>query len=144
MVFEYKLQNILGLKEKLEEQKKIEFGKAMLYLNQQEQLLCQLTLSQDRIIQTFHQKKGASLYAKELKELNQEIQFYEREKKLQKQIVIHAKKEVEIKREALNQALIERKTYEKLKEFAFEAYQEEEKEKSQKQLDEIISFKYSG
>jgi flagellar FliJ protein len=45
-------------------------------------------------------------------------------------------------KERVKKALQERKTYEILKEKAYEAYMEEEKQAETKTVDEIVSFKY--
>ena len=138
--FTFKLQSILNLKEKLEEQKKIELGNATTYLIQQEALLKTLQSSLEDLIDELYGKNGKSVYAKELVKLNVAIKYYEEEIQNQKEVILKAQKMVEQKREALNKALIEKKTFEKLKEFALEKYFLEEQLQANKQLDEIISY----
>lgn len=138
--FKFKLQSILNLKEKMEEQKKIELGKATTYLVGQEAILKKYQISLGDLTQELHGKSGKSVYAKELLQLNHAIKYYEEEIHHQKEIIIKAKEVVEQKREALNKALIEKKTYEKLKEFALEKHLQEEQLLSNKQLDEVISY----
>jgi len=53
-------------------------------------------------------------------------------------------KEVEVAREHLNEAMKERKTFEKLKEKAFEKFVAEENQKEQKEVDELVSYRYGA
>lgn len=138
--FNFKLQSILNLKEKMEEQKKIELGKATTYLINQEAILKKYQISLGDLTGELYGKKGKSVYAKELVRLSTAIKYYEEEIHNQKEVINKAKEVVEQKREDLNRALIEKKTYEKLKEFALEKYLQEEQLISNKQLDEVISY----
>ena len=47
-------------------------------------------------------------------------------------------------REHLNEAMKERKTCEKLKEKAFEKFVAEENQKEQKEVDELVSYRYGA
>ncbi|PKM95711.1 MAG: flagellar export protein FliJ [Firmicutes bacterium HGW-Firmicutes-1] len=138
--FTFKLQNVLGIKEKIEEQKKIELGNAMIYLAKQEEIFSAHKDALNLHIQTFNEKNGKSVLAKELIELNGYIKYYKDAIQFQKNIINEAKEMVEMKREALNKALIEKKTYEKLKELALENHLLEEQAQNNKQTDELNSY----
>lgn len=138
--FAFKLQSILNLKEKVEEQKKIELGNATTYLMQQETTLKKYQISLGDLTRQLYETSGRYVNAKELVRLNHAIKYYEDEIKKQKDMVFKAKEKVEEKREALNKALIEKKTFEKLKEFELEKYLQEEQLINNKQLDEVISY----
>lgn len=138
--FTFKLQNILNIKEKIEEQKKIELGNAIIYLNLQEDILCSYKEALKNHFQAFNEKNGKNILAKELVELSGYIKYYEEEIQRQKKVIEEAKEMVELKREILNKALIERKTYEKLKELALENHLLEEKALSNIQTDEVNSY----
>mgnify|MGYP002459847355 CR=1 FL=1 len=56
-------------------------------------------------------------------------------------VVKQKEKEVEVAREHLNEAMKERKTFEKLKEKAFEKFVAEE---NQKEVDELVSYRYGA
>ena len=58
-------------------------------------------------------------------------------------IVKQCEKEVEVARRRLNEAMKERKTFEKLRERAFEKYKLEENLREQKEVDELVSYRYS-
>jgi len=57
-------------------------------------------------------------------------------------VIKQREKEVEVAREHLNEAMKERKTYEKLREKAFDEFKVEENKKEQKEIDELVSYRY--
>jgi flagellar FliJ protein len=67
------------------------------------------------------------------------IKMYRQQQKL---VVIQREKEVEVARQRLREAMRERKTFEKLREKAFEAFLEEENSKERKEVDELVSYRY--
>lgn len=142
-IFRFKLQSVLSIKGKIEEQKKIELGNAMIFLNTQIEFLNQLIEKQNGLVAIFNEKNGKRILAKELIELSASIKYYDEARLDQQKVIKKAEEMVEEKRVALNVALMERKTYEKLKEIALENYMKEEQADSFRQLDEIVSYKYS-
>jgi flagellar FliJ protein len=67
------------------------------------------------------------------------IKMYRQQQKL---VVLQREKEVEVARVRLSEAMRERKTFEKLREKAFEAFLEEESRAEQKEVDELVSYRY--
>ena len=59
-------------------------------------------------------------------------------------MVIQRQKEVDVARNKLEEAMKERKTFEKLKEKAFAKFIVEENKKEQKEVDEIVSYRYGS
>ncbi len=59
-------------------------------------------------------------------------------------VVLQRQKDVEAARELLNEAMKERKTYEKLRERAFEEFKLEENRKEQKEIDELVSYRFGA
>ena len=57
-------------------------------------------------------------------------------------MVKQREKEVDVAREHLNEAMKERKTFEKLREKALEAFLAEENLREQKEVDELVSYRY--
>ena len=53
-----------------------------------------------------------------------------------------AEKNVELARSKLNQVMIERKTYEKLREKAFEEFKQEVAYEENRMVDELVSYNY--
>ena len=58
-------------------------------------------------------------------------------------VVENEERNVELARKKLEFAMIERKTYEKLKENEFEKYKQEMQKKEGVETDELVSYKYS-
>ena len=142
MKFQYKFQSVLNIKEKLEQQRKIELGNAMTALKQEEELLIDIHQRRMGYEDSFYEKRGLRIKASDLSELNAAIKYYNEAYQWQETQVKRAQREVEQRREALKQALSERKTYEKLKERAYESYIEEEKLIENKLVDEVTVYKY--
>ena len=69
------------------------------------------------------------------------IKMYVKEQQL---IVIACEEEVRQARERLNEAMKERKIYEKLREKAFEEFIQEENKREQKEIDELVSYRYGN
>jgi flagellar FliJ protein len=64
--------------------------------------------------------------------------------KLQQVEVKKAEQQLEAARIRLNDAMVERKTHENLKEKAFEAFMLEYEAEQRKEIDELVSFKYNN
>ena len=63
---------------------------------------------------------------------------------LQKIVIANQQKKVEQARKKLDEAMKERKTYEKLKENAFEVFKQEVNAEEQKEIDELVSFRFGN
>ena len=59
-------------------------------------------------------------------------------------VVKRCEKEVEIAREKLTEAMKERKIFEKLREKAFDEFMKEEGRREQKEVDELMSYRYGA
>ena len=141
--FVYSMENILKIKVKLEEQKRMVLGRAMsvyqLALKQQDDLVAKLNFYRDQ----FMNQSASRLNGSQLRQLNEQVAYYERSLAHQKLVVEKALAQVEKAREALKEALEEKKIQEKLKEKALERFMEEEKMAEQKVLDEIVGYRYA-
>lgn len=142
--FVFNLQNVLNIKEKMEDQKKIELGNANRELQFQQQKLNQLVIEKEKFINEFHKKKGTKIKARDLSKVNTAIKYYLDKITEQKELVNNAKNKVKIKREELKAAVVEKKTYERLKEKALLDFMEEIKSEENKIVDEIVSYKYNS
>lgn len=138
------MQNILNIKEKIEEQKRMELGRAMMAYQSEvdEERRIQLVLK--NTIDEFVAGQKEAHPVSDFVRLNNNVNFYENALKEQKLKVLKAYKVVEIRREALKIALQEKQIQEKLKEKAYDAFLEEEKMKEQKILDEVVSYRYAS
>ncbi len=141
--FIYRMQSILNIKEKMEEQAKMEFGQARIRLTEEEERLQRLY---DR--RKAYLAEGADLRQKVLDQL--ELQENEEALRYIKIAITEQKKEVrraeialEKAREKLREYMIERKTHEQLKESAFEQFKTELGKEESKEVDELVSYVYS-
>lgn len=167
--FIFKMQNILDIKFRLEDQAKTAYGEARAKLNQEEKVLQEFEdkkvfyeqLTRSLIHQDPEGMNNNLIIANEKESENKvttsrrlnllEIKTHENaiettkyHIKVQKIKVKQAEHELEIARDKLNKAMIERKTYEKLKENAFEEFKKEIDAEERKEIDELVSFKFNN
>lgn len=138
--FVYRMQSILDVKLKMEEQAKQAFAAAKIKVDEEQAKLEQL--------QT--RKTGYEQRAREL--LLQKLDFLEIEANhnaidrmdefiaLQRQHVKQAEEQLEEAQEALTQVRMERKAQEVLKEKAFEEFKQELNRAESKEIDELTSY----
>lgn len=140
--FIFSLQNILNIKEKLEEQAKNEYSQANLLLQEaivrREQLEARMEEEKRRLQEDI----SASLNVRKIREREEAVEIFRMYVRQQILVVMQREKEVEVARERLNEAMKERKTYEKLREHAFEKFRLEENLREQKEVDELVSYRY--
>lgn len=141
--FIYKMQNILGIKLKLEEQAKSDYGTAKAKLNEEEEKLNRLYRKKENYQQELTGKMTSSLNIKDILQLEDAIEIVKYNIGIQKIAVRNAKMQVDAARIKLNEAMVERKTQEKLKENAFEEFKIEVNAEERKEVDELVSYKYS-
>lgn len=141
--FIYRMQSILDIKVKLEEQAKTEFAAAKLRLDEEEEKLQILTdrklgyEEQGRIL------RRDSLKVMEIMENKEAISRMEEFILFQTKMVTQAQEELEEARIRLQEAMKESKTQEKLREKAFDEFIHEENAKEAKEIDELTSYTHS-
>lgn len=140
--FIYRMQSILNIKEKLEEQARMDFAQANMRLAAEEEKLQQL---KDRKL--FYEEEGRRLQQDALKvtDILENQNAIERMKEFIAEQLLAVKKAeeaVEIARLALMEAMLETKTQHKLKEKAFEEFMREENTREAKEIDELTSYTY--
>ena len=138
------MENILRIKLKLEDQAKISYANARNRLNTEEEKL--LALRQKKASYEDEQRNlnGSKLDLFKLKELSQSIEIMKINIKEQRAVISMAEQRLEVARIRLNDAMIERKTQEKLKEKAWQEYMKEFEAEEQKEIDELNSFNYGS
>ncbi len=141
--FNYRMENILRIKERLEEQKRLILGQAMVLLQEARDQHQELQNRLDIHLAEFYGKKRGRTNAMDLRRMSEQVAYYERQLGEHQKVVDAAVKDVSEKRQALKEALEERKIQEKLKERALERYLEEEKLKEQQLLDEVVGYRYA-
>lgn len=142
--FIFKMNNILDLKYKLEEQEKINYGNARIKLTQEENKL--KALEEQKIVYENHYRilLQSRLNVREIRNNQVAIETMKDFIKKQKIAVVKAEKALEVARIRLNKAMVERKTYEVLKDKAFEQFKKEVDATEQKEIDELVSYKFNS
>lgn len=140
--FKYKMQSILNIKLKLEEQVKMDFAAKMRTLNEEEEKLSVIQKRKHLFDLEGKKLRSEKLDILKLKENNEAIKILSEETEKQKECVEKAKKNVELVREQLRVAMQERKTQEKLSENAFEVFKKEINAQESKEVDELTSYTY--
>lgn len=140
--FVYRMQSILNIKEKMEEQAKQAFANARMQLNVEEERLQRL---QQRRIQ--YLAEGAVLRQElldplKLRENVAALDYIKMAIAEQRVRVKRAQEALERARITLQEYQIERKTHEQLKEAAFEEFKEELAKEESKEVDELVSYVY--
>lgn len=142
--FIYKMESILGIKYKMEDQAKIAYGNARLKLMEEEERLFSLN---KKLVTYQLQLKGLmseSLNVVKINQCREGIEVIKLAIKKQHMVVKKAEQLVEAKRISLNSCMLERKTHEKLKEKAFDDFILDYEAKQRVEIDELVSFKYNS
>ena len=142
--FSFKLEGILSIRLKLEEQAKMEFGNARARLNEEEEKLDGLENRKLGYENEMREVMLEKLDVKKINSLHAAIEVMKDKIKTQKLAVKRAENQVELARIRLNTAVQERKTIEKLKEKEFEEYMKEYNAEESKQVDELVSYRFGS
>lgn len=142
--FRFPMENILNMKEKLEEQAKNEYGQANARLLREQEKLDRLTERLEDAKQKLRDVLHEVLSVKEIRRKEDAVEIIKTYVMQQFLVVKRCEKEVEVAREKLTEAMKERKIFEKLREKAFEEFMKEEGHKEQKEVDELMSYKYGA
>lgn len=140
--FIFKMESILSVKEKLEEQAKAEYSIEIIKLRQEEEKLEELENRKNAYQTRLYEAVMDTLNISEIKILEDSVENIKYNIKLQLIVIANQQKNVDTAREKLDNAMKERKTYEKLKEKAFEEFKEQINAEEQKEINELVSFRF--
>lgn len=140
--FIYKMQNLLSIKLKLEEQAKNTFGEAKARLNREEEKLSGLKKQKKNYEEQLSVSIAGKLDIREIRRTEEAIEIMKYRIRMQSIAVTTAMQQLELARVKLNEAIQERKIQENLREQAFLTFMEELKREEQKEVDERVSFMY--
>lgn len=140
--FIYRMQNILNLKIKTEDQAKQEFMVANQRLREEEEKREALQKRKENYEIQARRFLTQKLQVDKIRETNEAILRMDEFIYHQEEKVEEAKEVVKQKSEKLAQLMQERKAQEKLKEKAFENFVKEENAREGKEIDELVSFTY--
>lgn len=140
--FQYRMQSILNIKLKMEEQARMQFAQAQAKLNEEE---AKLKALYDR--KSVYESELKELLLKKLdllkiEELQNAIMRMEEFITMQQREVDKAARALEKEREKLTAVMVERKSHEKLKENAFEQFLQDLNSAESKEVDELTSYTY--
>lgn len=140
--FVFKLKNILDIKQKLEDQAKIAYSQANAKLRQEEEILQSLLMQR-----TMYEKRAVDLVkgtisVRDIRENKQAIDVMKSRIRTQMMAVRAAENQVEAARLKLKEVMIERKTFDKLREHAFEEFKQEVAYEENQAINELVSYTY--
>lgn len=141
--FIFKMQNILEIKRKLEDQAKSVYAEALHALEIERGKLQELEEKKEFYEDRLTDMMLESLHIHEICRMENAIEIMKY--KIQEQLVAVTKAErvVENARQALHAAMVDRKTYEKLREKEFEAFKLEVNAQEKKEIDELVSYQFT-
>lgn len=134
----------MNVKYKLEGQEKIAYANAQAQLRREEEKLRHFKDRRQFYENKMRGKMEEKLDVRALYECNQGIEVMKLAIQEQKKNVEVAQKGVDKAQERLNEAMKERKTYEKLRENAFEEFVKELNAQESKEIDELVSYNYAS
>lgn len=140
--FIYRMQSILDIKGKLEEQAKMDFAAARIRLDEEEEKLVFLKNRKEEYEDQGRTLQKDSLKVMEIIKNRDAISTMKEFIAAQQGAVLKAEKQLEAARSKLQTAMQESKTQEKLKEKAFEDFVREENAREAKEIDELVSYTY--
>ena len=140
--FQYRMQNILNLKQKIETQEKIAFSLANARLLEEQEKLSALMLRKADYENQLKEMTSGTLSIRDIKICKESINAMKSRIRDQLIEISKAQREVEIARKRLDDVMKERKTHEKLREKAFEQFKQELLAEESKETDQLVSFTY--
>lgn len=140
--FQYRMQSILNIKLKMEEQAKMQFAQAQAKLNEEEAKLQKLIDRKNQYEADLKDLLQAKLELLKIEEMQNAVMRMEEFIVLQQREVDKASKVLEKEREKLKEVMVERKSHEKLKENAFEQFMQDLNSAEGKEIDELTSYTY--
>ncbi|WP_075679100.1 flagellar export protein FliJ [Roseburia sp. 831b] len=142
--FQYRMQNILDVKLKIESQAKIAYGIANAKLEEEQMKLQKLIIRRAGYEQQAKELMMGNIDIQEVRNCRKAIDTMKSLIRTQMMQVHVAEKNLEAARKRLNDVMVERKTHEKLKEKAFETFKQELQYAENKEIDELVSYTYHG
>ena len=140
--FTYRMQNILDIKIKLENQAKFAYATASRQLAEEQEKLREILMRRAGYERKSKELVNGTLDIQEIRECKRAIDVMKSLQRAQMMKVHAAEKTLEMARIELNRVMVERKTHEKLRERAFEEFKQEIAQAESKEIDELVSYNY--
>lgn len=140
--FRYRMQSILNIKYQLENQAKMDLGRAQVRLMEEEEKLQTLIDRKEAYLEEGRRMRSKTLHVSELRDNSNAVSVMDEMIDRQKEQVAKAEEAVETARVRLQEVMQERKMHERLKEKALEQFRREENAAEFKSVDELTSYTY--
>jgi flagellar protein FliJ len=141
--FSYRMQNILNIQYKLEEQAKTILGEANKRLLEEQSILTAFLNQKENYDIQYRESMTSYLDFQKINELRRAIEVMKSRIRTQMISVHVAEKNVDNARSKLQEIMIVRKSHEVLREKAMEEYRIEMNKEEVKEIDQLVSYKYT-
>lgn len=141
--FVYRMENILNIKYKLEEQAKQEYMTVRVRLNEEEGKLNALQNRKQEYFAQYRDLLKERLDVLQIETCKEAILLMDEYIATQEQVVARIEEELELAIAKMMEAIKERKIHEKLKEKQFEIFLQELNQEEMKEIDQLISYQYN-
>lgn len=141
--FVYRMENILNIKYKLEEQAKQEYMTVRVRLNEEEGKLNALQNRKQEYFAQYRDLLKERLDVLQIETCKEAILLMDEYIATQEQVVVRIEEELELAIAKMKEAIKERKIHEKLKEKQFEIFLQELNQEEMKEIDQLISYQYN-
>lgn len=141
--FIYRMQNILDIKSKLEEQAKQNYMEVRSRLNDAEEILTRLQHRKGEYERQYMGLISSHLDCMEIEQCKNAIYLMDTYILEQKKVVQKIEIELEQAIRLMNEAMQERKIHEKLRENQFEVFKQELNAEEAKEIDELVSYTFN-
>lgn len=139
MSYNFRMQNLLDLKESIEQEKKEEYWNAVFELNREEDILEAIFKEKNSALESMETAKGRMdivcmrRYDLYLRMIADKIEMQENKIEI-------LRVGVEEKKSEMLKAMVDKKAFEKLKEHGYERFLQEERKAEDKVNDSIVTF----
>lgn len=140
--FAYRMRSLLNIQYQLENQAKMELGRAQMQLLTEEEKRDGLIARKEAYLEEGRRMRNDAVHVDELRDNRNAMLIMDEMIEAQKAQVARAEEVVEEARRKLTEVMQERKMHEKLKEKAFEQFRREELAAEGKAVDELTSYVY--
>ena len=140
--FIYRMQNILNLKEKLEDQAKMAYSSQLQVLAEARREKVRLEERRNAYLEEGKRLRLGPLDLLKIYENKNNVLGMDQMIESQEKVIEREKHELRRRRERYEEVMKERKAQDKLKEHAFEQFLRDENAAESKQIDELTSYVY--
>lgn len=141
--FIYRMQNILDIKYKLEEQAKQHYMEVRMRLNEAQDILERLKSRKNDYFDVYRNLVSERLDVLKIEQCKNAILIMDEYIAEQRMVVSGIERELEEAAGRMREATKERKIHEKLKENQFDAFLQELNLEEMKEIDQLVSYQYN-